>query len=154
MPRAMGIGRRGWGLAPVPVDEGETAIAGVAILDFDESPHINSIVLAASRFPELVIPTIFTGHDFEFGMDLQNIAFDANATIGYSTNNDISAEARAVSDSSLANIGLFGGMTSGFAVASDGLGGTLVTEPQSSQQMLSGAVTCMKRRACYTNPRC
>ena len=72
-------------------------------------------------------------------LDLTDIAFSANATLGYAANSGNSGGALIVSDGvHTANIALLGSyMASSFVTASDGHGGTLVSEAaQASSQMM------------------
>jgi hypothetical protein len=64
-------------------------------------------------------------------IDLSNISFGTNTTLGYSANSDNTGGTLTVSDglhaTSLALLGQF--MASSFVMASDGHGGTLITDP-------------------------
>jgi RTX calcium-binding nonapeptide repeat (4 copies) len=64
-------------------------------------------------------------------IDLQNIAFGADTTLGYSANTDNSGGTLTVSDgASAATLSLLGQYAANsFAMASDGHGGTLVSDP-------------------------
>jgi hypothetical protein len=84
----------------------------------------------------------FTGHIAGFGdqdgIDLSDIDFGSNATLGYMANAANSGGMLTVTDgvhtSNLALLGQYA--ASSFAMVSDGHGGTLITEPPSSQQSL------------------
>jgi hypothetical protein len=69
-------------------------------------------------------------------IDLSNIKFGANTTLGYSANTDNTGGTLTVSDGlhaqSLALVGQYA--ASSFVMASDGHGGTLITDPPASQQ--------------------
>jgi hypothetical protein len=75
----------------------------------------------------------FTGQISGFGaldqIDLADIGFGANSTLGYAANSDNTAGTLTVSDGThIANLALLGSyMASCFATASDGHGGTLIT---------------------------
>ena len=81
----------------------------------------------------------FTGTVAGFGgqdqLDLGDIAFGANSTIGYAANADNSGGTLTVSDGvNTANIALLGQyMASSFATTSDGHGGTMITDPVLAQ---------------------
>jgi hypothetical protein len=70
------------------------------------------------------------------GIDLSDIGFGRNTTLAYSPNGDSSGGTLTVSDAqhfpSLAPLGQY--MASGFAMASDGHGGMLITDPALAQQ--------------------
>jgi len=70
------------------------------------------------------------------GIDLSEISFGANTTLTYSANNDHTGDTLTVSDGlhaqSLALLGQY--MASSFSMASDGHGGTLITDPALTQQ--------------------
>ena len=65
-------------------------------------------------------------------IDLSNISFGTNTTLGYSANSDNTGGTLTVSDglhaTSLALLGQY--MASSFVMTSDGHGGTLLTDPQ------------------------
>jgi hypothetical protein len=71
-------------------------------------------------------------------IDLDSICFGAKTTLGYSANGDNTGGTLTVSDgthaTSLALLGQY--MASSFVMASDGHGGTLITDPPLSQQQL------------------
>jgi hypothetical protein len=71
-------------------------------------------------------------------IDLSNISFGVDTTLAYSVNNDNSGGTLTVSDGlyaqSVALLGQY--MASSFVMASDGHGGTLITDPASNQQAL------------------
>lgn len=71
-------------------------------------------------------------------LDLTDIAFSSNTTLGYSANSNNSGGALTVGDgTNPANIALLGNyVASMFVTASDGHGGTMITEPPPSQQQL------------------
>jgi hypothetical protein len=80
----------------------------------------------------------FTGQIYGFGgqdqIDLGDIAFGASTTLGYAANSSNTGGTLTVSDGT-ANIALLGQyMASSFVTASDGHGGTLITDPPPSQQ--------------------
>jgi hypothetical protein len=83
--------------------------------------------------------TSFTGTVAGFAgqdqIDLADIAFSPGTSLGYAGNADNSAGTLSVSDGgNMANIALLGSyMASTFAIASDGHGGTLVSDVASSQ---------------------
>ena len=64
-------------------------------------------------------------------IDLGDIAFGANTTLGYAANGANSGGLLSVSDGThIANIALLGQyIASSFATASDGHGGTLISDP-------------------------
>jgi hypothetical protein len=72
------------------------------------------------------------------GIDLSDISFGANTTLAYSVNSDNTGGSLTVSDGfhaqSVALLGQY--MASSFVMASDGHGGTLITDPPPSQQQL------------------
>ena len=72
------------------------------------------------------------------GIDLSGISFDANTTLAYSANGNNSGGNLTVSDGlhaqTVALLGQY--MASSFVMASDGHGGTMVTDPPSNQQPL------------------
>jgi hypothetical protein len=72
------------------------------------------------------------------GIDLSGISFGADTTLAYSVNNDNTGGTLTVSDGlhaqSVALLGQY--MASSFVTASDGHGGTLITDPPSNQQPL------------------
>jgi hypothetical protein len=82
----------------------------------------------------------FTGTVAGFGggdeIDLEDITFGANTTLAYAANSGNSGGTLTVSDGShVANIALLGQyLASNFVTASDGNGGTLITDPPPSQQ--------------------
>ena len=71
-------------------------------------------------------------------IDLSGIGFGANTTLGYSPNSDNTGGTLTVGDGlhaqSIALLGQY--MASSFVMASDGHGGTLITDPPPSQQTL------------------
>jgi hypothetical protein len=71
-------------------------------------------------------------------IDLTGISFGGNTTLGYSANSDNTGGTLTVSDGShAASVALLGQyMASSFVMASDGHGGTLITDPQSNQAPL------------------
>jgi hypothetical protein len=81
----------------------------------------------------------FRGQD---GIDLRDVAFSAQTTLGYTTtsynsdNGDPTGGRLTVSDGThTANLALVGNyMASSFVISSDGNGGTLVTDPPAIQQ--------------------
>src|SRR6266568_1370687 len=86
--------------------------------------------------------SVFTGHILGCGgaekIDLSDIAFGAETTLGYSANNANTGGTLTVSDGSLtASIALLGQyMSSQFAISGDSFGGTLISDPPPSQQQL------------------
>ena len=72
------------------------------------------------------------------GIDLSGISFDANTTLAYSANGNNSGGNLTVSDGlhaqTVALLGQY--MASSFVMASDGHGGTMITDPPSNQQPL------------------
>jgi hypothetical protein len=75
-------------------------------------------------------------HGTASGIDLSEISFGANTTLAYAANNDNTGGTLTVSDGlhaqSLALLGQY--MASSFSMASDGHGGTLITDPALTQQ--------------------
>jgi hypothetical protein len=78
------------------------------------------------------------GFGAENQIDLADISFWANTTLGYSPNAANNAGILSVSDGThVANIALLGQyMASSFVMASDGHGGTLINDPPANQQPL------------------
>jgi probable HAF family extracellular repeat protein/ELWxxDGT repeat protein len=72
------------------------------------------------------------------GIDLSGISFGAHTTLAYSPSSDNTGGTLTVSDGLHAqNVALLGQyMASSFVMASDGHGGTLITDPPASQQQL------------------
>jgi hypothetical protein len=72
------------------------------------------------------------------GIDLSGISFDAHTTLAYSPSSDNTGGTLTVSDGlhaqSVALLGQY--MASSFVMASDGHGGTMITDPPASQQQL------------------
>jgi hypothetical protein len=68
------------------------------------------------------------------GLDFLGTSFAANATLRYSENSDHSGGTLAIADNTHSvNIALLGQyMALSFAIASDGHGGTLITDPSST----------------------
>jgi hypothetical protein len=123
--------------APAPV----TVNAG-ATVDLN-APSAAAVTFAGSSGTlQLDQSASYAGTVSSFGgqdqFDLSDIAFAANTTLGYSANNNNSGGALTVSDGiNTANIAMLGQyMASMFVTASDGHGGTLITEPPPSQQQL------------------
>src|SRR6516225_3222949 len=87
----------------------------------------------------------FTGTVTGFGgqdlIDLRDIAFSPNTTLGYSPNSTNTSGTLSVTDGTrTANIALLGSyMVSAFAASSDGYGGTLIADPvqPASQPLLT-----------------
>jgi hypothetical protein len=111
---------------------GEAVINNGAI-EFGSASDANvSFANGASGTLKLDDSQSFTGQISGFGgqdaMDLADIAFSANTTLGYAANSDSSGGTLTVNDSShSANLALLGSyMASSFATASDGHGGTLI----------------------------
>src|SRR5262249_39179708 len=75
-------------------------------------------------------------HRTASAIDLPEISFGANPTLAYAANNDNTGGTLTVSDGlhaqSLALLGQY--MASSFSMASDGHGGTLITDPALTQQ--------------------
>ena len=75
-------------------------------------------------------------HPTASGIDLSEISFGANTRLAYAANNDNAGGTLTVSDGShaqsLALLGQY--MASSFSMASDGHGGTLITDPALTQQ--------------------
>ena len=101
----------------------------------------------------------FTGTITGFGgqdqIDLADIAFSASTTLGYTGNADNSGATLNVSDGThTANIALLGSyMASSFVAASDGHGGTLISEAAqgTNQRPDRGAAACVIRAAYHVN---
>ena len=117
---------------PTNVNAGATVELGSAATD--------AVVFAgATGTLQLDQSTSFTGTVAGFAgqdqIDLADIAFSPGTTLGYAGNADNSAGTLSVSDgSNMANIALLGSyMASTFAIASDGHGGTLVSDVAPSQ---------------------
>ena len=72
-----------------------------------------------------------SGFGAQDGIDLADVSFGANTTLGYTPNNSSTGGVLAVSDGThTANLALLGNyMASSFVIASDGHGGTLLTDP-------------------------
>jgi autotransporter passenger strand-loop-strand repeat protein len=72
------------------------------------------------------------------GIDLSDISYDATTTLGYAPNSDGIGGTLTVSNSQIAqSVALLGQYAaSSFVAASNGHGGTLITDPPSSQQQL------------------
>ena len=83
----------------------------------------------------------YTGSISGFGgqdhMDLGDIAFGANTTLGYAANANNTGGTLTVSDGAhTANLALLGQYSaSSFAAAGDGHGGTIITDPPTDQQL-------------------
>jgi choice-of-anchor A domain-containing protein len=91
---------------------------------------------------ELDNSALFTGHIAGFGgqdgIDLADIGFGTQTTLAYLQNQTNTSGVLTVSDGAhTANLALLGQyMASSFAVASDGHGGTLISDPPPSQQQV------------------
>ncbi len=72
-----------------------------------------------------------SGFGAQDGIDLADVSFGASTTLGYTPNNSNTGGVLAVSDGThTANLALLGNyMASSFVIASDGHGGTLLTDP-------------------------
>ena len=88
-------------------------------------------------------PSTFTGKVADFGaqesIDLSGIPFGGHTTLGYSENSSDSGGILSVKDGThIAKLALLGNyMAASFVTASDGYGGTLITEGgQTAQQSL------------------
>ena len=119
------------GNAPAAVGDG-------AILEINTPDSSNVTFTGATGKLVLDQPATFTGAVSGFGaqngIDLSQIAFGANTTLGYSENNSGTGGTLTVSDGAQsAKIALLGNyMASSFAAAGDQHGGTLVTEASQS----------------------
>jgi len=122
-----------------------TVIAGGGVVDI-ATPHSGNVTFTGSS-GTLVLdqPATFTGAVSGFGaqdgIDLSQIAFGANVTLGYSENDSGTGGTLSVSDGThAANIALLGNyMAASFVTAADGHGSTLVTEtsPQTGSSLLA-----------------
>jgi hypothetical protein len=125
-----------------PTTGGGNAIIAGGTLEFSSAADTN-VDFSGSDMSMLALDESrnFTGQISDFDasdqIDLRDIAFGANTTLGYS--GDANGGALTVSDGAItASIALLGNyMTAAFATASDGQGGTLISEttlPVTSQQ--------------------
>jgi hypothetical protein len=129
---------------PVPVGSPPNAttdsIAAGGSLELGAASSVNVAFAGATGSLQLDASQSFTGTVTGFGgqdqIDLADIAFGTETTLGFGVAYDNSHGTLSVSDGThTANIALLGQYTAAsFAAASDGHGGTLITDPSPVQQ--------------------
>jgi hypothetical protein len=125
------------------VTGGGNAIINGGTLEFGAASD-NKVTFNGSDLSVLALDQSlgFNGSVAGFGdqdqIDLGDIGFGANTTLGYAANSSNTGGMLSVSDGThLANIALLGQYAAAsFVAASDGHGGTLITDPPPSQQQL------------------
>jgi hypothetical protein len=128
-------------LQGVVTGHGTATIGANSTMEFGAASSANVAFSALSGVLQLDQSQSFTGSIAGFGgqdqIDLSDIAFGANTTLGYAADSGNSGGTLTVSDGThVVNIALLGQyMTSSFATASDGHGGTLISDPPPSQQL-------------------
>jgi hypothetical protein len=117
-------------------------IPGGAILEID-TPDSCSVAFTGSSGKLLLEESAtfagaVSGFGAKNGIDLSQVAFGANTTLGYAENASQTGGTLTVTDGThAANIALLGNyMTSTLVTGADGHGGTLITEVQHAQQGL------------------
>jgi hypothetical protein len=131
---------------PAGPSGGNFAIGGSTQLElFGPSAASVSFAAGAAGTLKLDAATQFTGHVSGLAghdaIDLANFDFDEDSNLAYKANNTHSGGTLTVQDGEhIARIALLGQyMASSFAMASDGSGGTLITDPPPNQQHLVSA---------------
>jgi uncharacterized repeat protein (TIGR03803 family) len=122
------------------IDTGEWTVSGTENLEIP-SAFAKTATFAPGAAATLTLDqsTFFTGQiaglTAQDTLDLRDIAFGSPTTLGYSANPTNTGGALSVSDGThLATIALLGNyMASSFVAASDGHGGTLITDPSTTQ---------------------
>jgi Ca2+-binding RTX toxin-like protein len=119
---------------------GDDVLLGGAGLDvLDGGPGNNIVIQGAGIGPLVSDSLIPNANGGAIGsIDLSDISFGGNTTLGYSVNSGSAGGVLTASDGSdAAGAALLGQyMASSFVVASDGLGGTTMTDPPPSEQQL------------------
>jgi hypothetical protein len=124
-----------------PVDQKNHTVASGATLTLTTAATGTETFAGKSGTLVLDDPTRFSGKILGFSgqdlIDLANIGFGSNTTLGYAANGSDSGKLTVSDGIHTANIALLGNyMASTFVTASDGHGGTLITEAPHAQQGL------------------
>jgi hypothetical protein len=128
-------------LTDPPIDTAPHTVAVGASLEIDNGTSGKITYAGAAGTLQLDSPWAFSGKVAGFGgqdqIDLADVDFGAQTTLGYARNGSTGGELKVGDGIHTASIALLGNyMASTFAMASDGHGGTLITEVPHAQQGL------------------
>jgi hypothetical protein len=123
------------------IDTAPHTIADGATLEIANGASGKVTFAGAAGTLQLDSPLSFSGKVADFGgqdqIDLVDVAFGAHTTLGFAENGTTGGELKVSDGIHAANIALLGNyMASTFAIASDGHGGTLITDVPHAQQGL------------------
>jgi hypothetical protein len=126
-------------LTDPPIDTAPHTIADGATLEIDNGASGKITFAGSAGTLQLDSPWAFSGKVAGYGgqdqIDLVDVSFGAQTTLGYARNGSTGGELKVSDGIHTANIALLGNyMASTFATASDGHGGTLITEHPLNQQ--------------------
>jgi hypothetical protein len=126
-------------LTDPPVDTAAHTIADGATLEVADGASGKITFAGAAGTLQLDSSWAFSGKVAGFGgqdeIDLADIAFGAQTTLGYARNGSTGGELKVSDGIHTADIALLGNyIASSFVTASDGHGGTLITEQPLNQQ--------------------
>jgi hypothetical protein len=128
-------------LTDPPIDTAPHTIADGATLEIADGASGKITFAGAAGTLQLDNPWAFSGKVAGFGgqdqIDLVDVSFGAQTTLGYARNGSTGGELKVSDGIHSASIALLGNyMASTFATASDGHGGTLISEAPHAQQGL------------------
>jgi hypothetical protein len=128
-------------LTDPPIDTAPHTIANGATLEIANGASGKITFAGAAGTLQLDSPWSFSGKVADFGgqdqIDLVDVSFGGPITLGYAKNGSTGGELKVSDGIHNADIALLGNyMASTFAIASDGHGGTLITEAPHAQQGL------------------
>src|SRR3984957_12867512 len=128
-------------LTDPPIDTSPHTIADGATLEIDNGASGKITFAGPAGTLQLDNPWAFSGKVAGFGgqdqIDLADVSFGAQTTLGYARDGRAGGELKVSDGIHSANIALLGNyMASTFATASDGHGGTLITEASVTRQPL------------------
>jgi hypothetical protein len=128
-------------LTDPPIDTAPHTMADGATLEIDNGASGKITFAGPAGTLQLDNPWAFSGKVAGFGgqdeIDLADVSFGAQTTLGYARDGRAGGELKVSDGIHSANIALLGNyMASTFATASDGHGGTLITEASVTQQPL------------------